>query len=152
MGATAAGQSKLAIDSAQRLAAAIPHEALKDVPILQGFVVVPYWAMVRFEKWDDILAEPAPHHDTPFTRGAWHYARAMASIGKGQLETAEQELAQLEVRRGSGTRRADDVLEQHRHAILRIAPEVVAGQIAAARRIGTRRRCTSIARSDTKTR
>ena len=135
MGATATGQGKLALDSAKRLAAAIPHAALKDVPILQGFVVVPYWAMVRFEKWDDILAEPAPHHDTPFTRGAWHYARAMASIGKGQLEAAEQELAQL--RKFA----ADPALDTQTTfstntgtAILRIAPEVVAGRIAAARK------------------
>ena len=27
---------------------AIPHEALATTPILQGFLVVPYWAMVRF--------------------------------------------------------------------------------------------------------
>jgi tetratricopeptide (TPR) repeat protein len=134
MGATAAGQGKLALDSARRLAAAVPHAALKDVPILQGFLVVPYWAMVRFEKWDDILAEPAPHHDTPFTRGAWHYARAMASIGKGQLDEAERELAL--VRRFA----VDPSLEGQTTfsnntgaAILRIAPEVVAGRIAAAR-------------------
>jgi tetratricopeptide (TPR) repeat protein len=90
--------------------------------------------MVRFEKWDDILAEPAPHHDTPFTRGAWHYARAMASIGKGQLDEAERELAL--VRRFA----VDPSLEGQTTfsnntgaAILRIAPEVVAGRIAAAR-------------------
>src|SRR5918993_1996354 len=48
MGATASGQKKLAIDSAYRVANSIPHESLGAIPILQGFVVVPYWAMVRF--------------------------------------------------------------------------------------------------------
>ena len=135
MGATATGQGKLALDSAKRLAAAIPHAALKDVPILQGFVVVPYWAMVRFEKWDDILAEPAPHHDTPFTRGAWHYARAMASIGKGQLEAAEQELAQLRKFASDPALDTQTTFSTNTGtAILRIAPEVVAGRIAAARK------------------
>ena len=134
MGATATGQGKLALDSAKRLAAAIPHAALKDVPILQGFVVVPYWAMVRFEKWDDILAEPAPHHDTPFTRGAWHYARAMASIGKGQLEAAEQELAQLRKFAADPALDTQTTFSNNTGtAILRIAPEVVAGRLAAAR-------------------
>ena len=134
MGATAAGQSQLALDSAKRLAAAIPHAALKDVPILQGFLVVPYWAMVRFEKWDDIMAETAPHHDTPFTRGAWHYARAMASIGKGQLDAAEQELALLRKFAADPSLDAQTTFSNNTGtAILRIAPEVVAGRIAAAR-------------------
>jgi tetratricopeptide (TPR) repeat protein len=135
MGATAAGQGQLALDSAKRLAAAIPHEALKNVPILQGFVVVPYWAMVRFEKWNDILAEGAPHHDTPFTRGAWTYARALAFLGTGRLDEAEKALAELR------TIAADPSLDgqvtfssNSGTAVMRIAPEVVAGKIAAARK------------------
>jgi tetratricopeptide (TPR) repeat protein len=135
MGATAAGQGRLALDSAKRLAAAIPRDALKNVPILQGFVVVPYWAMVRFEKWNDILAEGAPHHDTPYTRGAWTYARALAFIGTGRLDEAEKALAELR------TIAADPSLDgqvtfssNSGTAVLRIAPEVVAGRIAAARK------------------
>jgi tetratricopeptide (TPR) repeat protein len=134
MGATAAGQSRLALDSAKRLAAAIPHESLGAVPILQGFLVVPYWAMVRFEKWDDILADKGPKHDTPFTRGVWHYARAMALIGRDRLEEAGTELEKLK------TILADPSLDgqvtfssNSGTAILRIAPEVIAGRIAAKR-------------------
>jgi pimeloyl-ACP methyl ester carboxylesterase/Flp pilus assembly protein TadD len=132
MGATAAGQSKLAIESANKLASAIPHEALGTVPILQGFLVVPYWAMVRFEKWDDILADKGPQHSTPFTRGVWHYARGMAFIGKGQLPEAELELEQLRkivadpALNGQVTFSANSG-----SAILRIAPEVIAGHLAA---------------------
>ena len=59
----------LALESAQKLAAAIPQEALGSVPILQGFLVVPYWAMVRFGEWDGILSDKGPRHETPFTSG-----------------------------------------------------------------------------------
>ena len=135
MGATAAGQGQLALDSAKRLAAAIPHEALKNVPILQGFVVVPYWAMVRFEKWNDILAEGAPHHDTPFTRGAWTYARALALIGTGRLAEAEKALAQLRTIAADPSLDAQVTFSSNSGtAVMRIAPEVVAGKIAAARK------------------
>jgi tetratricopeptide (TPR) repeat protein len=134
MGATAAGQGKLAVDSAKRLAAAIPHQSIADVPILQGFLAVPYWAMVRFEKWNDILAETAPAHDSPFMRGVWHYARAMAYLGTGKLAAAEGELAKLR------TVVADPALNgqvtfssNSGTAILRIAPEVIAGRLAAKR-------------------
>ncbi len=86
MGATSAGQAQLAISSARRLADAVPHDALTSVPILQGFVVVPYWAMVRFGQWDQILADPGPKHATVFTRAVWRFARAMALIAKGRLD------------------------------------------------------------------
>ena len=64
MGATAGGQRKLALEAARKVAAAIPNEALATVPVLQSFLVVPYWTMVRFGQWNDILAEkgPAPRH------------------------------------------------------------------------------------------
>ncbi|HJR58877.1 MAG TPA: hypothetical protein VJ813_05760 [Vicinamibacterales bacterium] len=135
MGATAAGQSRLALDSANRLAAAIPPDALKDVPILQGFVVVPYWAMVRFEKWDDILADKGPQHDTPFTRGVWRYARGMALTARDRLEDAEKELALLRAIVADPSLNGQVTFSSNSgNAILRIAPEVIAGHIAARRK------------------
>lgn len=135
MGATAAGQSRLALESAERLARAVPREAVKDVPILQGFLVVPYWARVRFEKWDDILADPGPEHDTPFTRGVWRYARAMAFIGKDRLDEAERELNELrKVLEDPSLEGQVTFSSNSGIAILRIAPEVVAGHIAARRK------------------
>lgn len=135
MGATASGQRALALDSARKVADAIPREALGTIPVLQGFLVVPYWAMTRFGQWDEILADPGPRHDTPFTRGAWRYARAMAFTGLGKLDEAERELAELK------TLVADPALDgpttfstNTGRSILRIAPEVVAGEIAARRK------------------
>jgi tetratricopeptide (TPR) repeat protein len=135
MGATAGGQRKLAIDSAHRLASAIPHEALGNVPILQGFLVVPYWALVRFGQWDTILADKGPHHQTPFTRAAWRYARAMALTAKGRLEDAERELEQLTLLVSDPEMKKQVTFSANTgHAIMRIAPDVVAGEIAAKRK------------------
>ena len=132
MGATASGQKKLALESAQKLANQVPHEALASVPILQGFLVVPYWAMVRFEEWDAILADKGPHHQTLFTRGVWHYARAMAFTALDRLDDAARELVTL---RGlvddPGMQKETTFSANNGAAILRIAPEVVAGEIAA---------------------
>jgi tetratricopeptide (TPR) repeat protein len=135
MGATASGQKALAMESAYRLANAIPQEALASVPILQGFIVVPYWAMVRFGEWDRILSDAGPRQETPFTLAVWRYARAMALTAKDRLEEAEQELATLK------TLVADPALDGQTtfsnntgKAILRIAPLVVAGEIAAKRK------------------
>jgi tetratricopeptide (TPR) repeat protein len=135
MGATASGQSRLALDSARKVAGAIPHEALGTVPILQGFLVVPYWAMVRFGQWDDILADKGPRHDTPFTRGAWRYARAMALIAKDRIPDAESELAELKKVVADPALKGQVTFSSNTgYAILRIAPEVIAGEIAAKRK------------------
>lgn len=135
MGATAAGQKKLAIDSASRVAKSIPHESLGQIPILQGFVVVPYWAMVRFGQWDAILADAGPHHQTAFTKGVWHYARALALVAKDRLADAEKELADLKTLLTDDSLKGQTTFSTNSGVnILRIAPEVIAGEIAAKRK------------------
>ncbi len=132
MGATAAGQGALALDSARKLAGSVPPEALSTVPILQGFLVVPYWAMVRFGQWDAILSDAGPRMKTPFTEGVWRYARAMALTSKGRLDEATQELTRLRTIVDDATIKAQTTFSANSgFAQLRIAPEVVAGEIAA---------------------
>lgn len=132
-GATMAGQGAMAIDAAKKTASVIPHEAVRELPFLQGFLAVPYWALVRFEKWDEILSEKAVGHDTLFMRGVWHYARASAFIGKNQLADAEKELALLKAIVADPALPAEPASFSVNNAfqILRIALEVVAGEIAA---------------------
>jgi tetratricopeptide (TPR) repeat protein len=133
IGATLAGQSALAIEAADKTAKVIPHEALEEVPFLQGFLAVPYWARVKFQKWDAILAEKGPAHDTLFMRGVFSYARASALVGKGRLSEAEQELQKLKAI-VADPKLVDEPASfsaNNAAVILRIAPEVVAGQIAA---------------------
>jgi tetratricopeptide (TPR) repeat protein len=135
MGATASGQKTLAIDSAFKLANQVPHEALSTMPILQGFLVVPYWAQVRFAEWDVILADPGPHHRTPFTQAVWHYARAMAFTALDRLDEATRELAALGGLVDDPAMKKEATFSANNgFAILRIAPEVVAGEIAAKRK------------------
>ena len=135
MGATASGQGALAIDAARKTASAIPDDALGKLPLLQGFIVVPYWAMVRFERWDEILADKGPRLATAFTNGAWRYARAMAYIGKNNLAEAERELGQLQTLLADPSLKEQTTFSTNNGAaILRIAPEVVAGEIAARRK------------------
>ena len=135
MGASAIGQGQLAVEAAHKVANSIPHEALGAAPILQGFLVVPYWAMVRFGNWDDILADRGPRHDTTYTRGVWHYARAMAMIGKGRLPEAEQELAILKEKLVDPALQGPTTFSINSGAaVLRVAVEVIAGEIAAKRK------------------
>jgi tetratricopeptide (TPR) repeat protein len=135
MGATASGQKKLALESARKLANQVPHEALATVPILQGFLVVPDFANVRFEQWDAILADGAPQHPTLFTRGVRSYARALAFAGLNRLDEATRELATLRALVADPEMKKQATFSSNNgFAILRIGAEVAAGEIAAKRK------------------
>ena len=132
--ATADGRSKLAIESARKAASKVPDEALKQVSLMAIFRVVPYYALTRFGKWDEMLREPEPPAFSPYARGVWRYARGLAFVRKGQTDEAEKELAQLK------ELLKDKALEQPLFspntglAVLSIAPEVLAGEIDAAKK------------------
>jgi tetratricopeptide (TPR) repeat protein len=135
-GATMAGQSELAIASARKTANSIPVEVVKQMPILQSFLLVEDYALVRFGKWDDILALPALRYESLFTRGIRHYARGMAFTRKKNFSAARKELAavktiaadpQLIATPASMSLNLPD-------AVLRIAVESLAGELAAEQR------------------
>jgi tetratricopeptide (TPR) repeat protein len=132
--ATAEGRSKVAIEAARKAASQVNDETLKAVPLLAGFRVVPYYALTRFGKWDEMLSEPEPPATSAYLRGMWHYARGTAFLGKGQTNEADQEFATL------SELMADKSLDQPLfspntgRAVLSIAQEVLAGEIAAAKK------------------
>jgi tetratricopeptide (TPR) repeat protein len=129
--ASRSGRGQLAVDSARRVASKVSDENLKELPMMAGFRVVPYYALTRFGKWDEMLKEPAPPADNLFMTGIWHYARGLSFLGKAKVAEAEKEL--LEVKRIA----ADPALQftlfspNTADAIFAVAPEVLAGEIAA---------------------
>ena len=74
----------------------MPEDMLKSMPNFQTFHAIPLYALARFGKWDEILAEPAPADDLMFEKGLWHYARGLAFARKHQFNEAAAELAALE--------------------------------------------------------
>jgi tetratricopeptide (TPR) repeat protein len=131
--ATFDGQSRLAIDSARQLAAKIDNATMQQAPLLAGFRMVPYYALTRFGKWDEMLAEPEPPAFSPVLRLVWHYARGLSFVATSRLDDAERELAAVR------TLMTDESMKQGLFSpnlaasIVAPAPEVLAGEIAAAR-------------------
>ncbi len=128
------GQSARAIEAARKVAAGITDAMLTEAPMLAGFKVIPYYALSRFGHWDEVLALPAPPASSPFLGGAWHYVRGLAHVARGRLDEAEQELAALQAGLGDKALDAPLFSPNTSRAVLAIAPEVLAGEIAAARR------------------
>jgi hypothetical protein len=86
------GRGSETIATARKLASVVPAEVTKQVPPLEYFFPTPYWAMARFEHWDELLAEPAPAAHQRYTTGMWHYTRSLALAAQGKLDQAKTEL------------------------------------------------------------
>src|SRR5215510_6745125 len=131
---TAEGNSKTAIEAARKAASRVDDDTLKAVPLLAGFRVVPYYALTRFGKFDEMLREPEPPATSVYLQGIWRYARGTAFLGKGQTSEAEQELAKL------NAIMPDKALDQPlfspntARSILTIGQEVLAGEIDGAKK------------------
>ena len=94
--ATMQGQSALSLDSARRVVANVRVEQVEQFPTIQFFRTVPMLSLVRFAKWEEILAEAEPYEPFSFARAIWHYGRGVAHAALGDNEAALAELAAIE--------------------------------------------------------
>lgn len=126
------GRSAVAVRAARELADAVPDHNVRHMPMLEMFRPALLFALVRFGRWDDVLAEPAPPPELRYTTGIWRYARGRALAATGRRDDAAREAAALRAIASEssedatiGKNRAKDLLE--------IASLVVEGQIASER-------------------
>jgi tetratricopeptide (TPR) repeat protein len=88
------GQSQQAVTAIQEMVAGIPAEWIKENALIaDGFAAMPLEVLVRFGRWDDVLAAPEPPEYLPISRSLRHCARGIAYAAMGDLEKARQEQA-----------------------------------------------------------
>jgi tetratricopeptide (TPR) repeat protein len=94
---TMEGRSADALAAARHTAGHVEVSLMREpeLAMLQHFSAIPYYALVRFGRWDEILAEPAPEEDLLYPTAVWHYARGIAYARDGKLDEARAELAQV---------------------------------------------------------
>lgn len=135
-GAMFAGQSQVALDAAARLEAAVPEELLRmqSPPMadwLEGFLAMRVHVLIRFGRWDDILALPFPADPELYcvTTAMLHYARGVALSATGATDGAEAERAgfRAAVERVPGTRM---LFNNTCHDVLAIASAMLDGELA----------------------
>ena len=87
------GQSKLSMKYIREMVADLPPDFVKQNAVLvESFLSLPLEVLVRFGRWDDVLAEPENYPDyAPFTHAFHHAARAIAYAAKGDAENARKE-------------------------------------------------------------
>jgi tetratricopeptide (TPR) repeat protein len=89
------GKSASALAAARESAKSVPMDVVCGMPGMDFFLSEPLLVMVRFGKWDEILAEPKPAAKHQVLVALWHHARGMALAATGKPADAKQEAAAI---------------------------------------------------------
>jgi tetratricopeptide (TPR) repeat protein len=119
------GQSKLAIGELDEMVRGIPPAWLKEnAAAADGFAAMPLEALVRFGRWDEVLAAPEPADYLPLSRAFRHAARGVALAAKGDIARAQAEQQAFRDARKNvpenvvfGNNKAADLLEVAEHLL-----------------------------------
>jgi tetratricopeptide (TPR) repeat protein len=133
-----ADRPDLARESARNLAVKATVDLQRTPGVggwFQHYAQAPAFAALRFERWDDVLALPAPPEDLTYGSGLLHYARGVAHARKGDATAADAELARLRALATVPALKETYILSSNSAAtILAIAEATLSGEVAAARR------------------
>lgn len=130
-----AGQSELALQTAQDLVKAVPEELLRveSPPMadwLEGFASMHTHALIRFGKWQDIinLQFPKDQELYCYTTAIFWYAKGIAYSATSQIANAESARSQFRdaVRKVKPSR---TVFNNSSHDILKIASAMLDGEL-----------------------
>jgi tetratricopeptide (TPR) repeat protein len=88
------GQSAKAIGAISDMTKEVPAAWVKENAVVaDGFVAMPLEVLVRFGRWDEVLAAPEPPDFLPLSRALRHCARGIALAAQGKVDQARQEQA-----------------------------------------------------------
>jgi tetratricopeptide (TPR) repeat protein len=93
-GAMFLGQPSVALETADELIKTMPEDLLRSLADwFEGFVPMKQHALIRFGRWNEILAQELPEDAELFsvTTAMMHYARTVALANTGEISKAEAE-------------------------------------------------------------
>ena len=123
------GQSQLALDQIRTMVAEIPEDVLKENAMFaDAFVAMPFEVMLRFGRWDEVLAAPEQADYLPFARAFRHAARGVAFAAQGDVKSAYAE--QEAFTAGAKLIPPEDTMTNNpAQAIAEVARHMLAGEI-----------------------
>jgi tetratricopeptide (TPR) repeat protein len=87
------GESALALKTIREMVADIPLPFFKENTWADSLMASPLEILMRFGKWDEILATPEFPDFVPISRALQHYARAVSYVAKEDVANAQKEQA-----------------------------------------------------------
>jgi len=132
--AAMAGRSAQAIGAADKLAELASGETMGEpgMQFMQHHATRGLQIRVRFARWEEILAAPAPAPRFPHARAMWQYARGRANAATGKVAEAVADLAAVRAAVTDPSLKGVRLEFNESPSILRVAAEVLAGRIASA--------------------
>lgn len=120
-----AGDGDTVVAAADKLARLVTDDTARAFAIAQPVKAAPYFAHAQFSRPETILAIPRPGDGLPYVESLWHYARGIAFVEKGNVDSARKEQQAIEQLRTSGEFDnlktagipADDVLQIASHVM-----------------------------------
>jgi tetratricopeptide (TPR) repeat protein len=86
------GNADDAMAAARELVRELPMDLVQQLPnFLEGFLGAPYHVLVRFGRWQELLAEQEPEPWQKSRLAMFHYGRGLAHAALGHLEEAVKE-------------------------------------------------------------
>jgi tetratricopeptide (TPR) repeat protein len=125
-----AGRYTRARKAAEALVAHV-QPAFKEMPMVEAFLPVKTYVLVRFGKWDEIMNLPEPDRSLHFHHGMWQWARGMALSTKGDVAAAQREYDSLRTARAKIPAHAM-VDKNSVVTVLEVAEHMLAARIAGA--------------------
>jgi len=129
--AAMAGQYARAKRTADKLSANV-LPVVADMPMIEGFIPQQYYVLLRFAKWDEILALPAPAASLQLTTAIWHYARGAAFAAKKDAPRARAEQMLFQEAAGKIPPETPVGVLNTAGQLFAVAKPLLAGRIAAA--------------------
>ena len=126
------GRSAEALQTAQDLLKTVPDEEILKEPSLEWYAPTYFLALARFGRWNDLIRQPPPPKGLRLSAGLWHYVRGLAFVATTRLGSAEGELSNLRKTLKSFARAKNPEAKTGR-AVLKVAEQVLAGELAARR-------------------
>lgn len=124
------GQSALALKHVRDLVAGLPPEFMQEFGfVAEAWLAMPLEVLVRFGRWDDVLAEPEIEPANRFSHAFQHAARGIAHAAKGDTAAARQsQRLYLEAAKAVP---ADQIAAGNNtcHAVLAIVSPMLEGEI-----------------------
>ena len=91
-----AGRGDESLQAARDMVKLVPAEMWKQMPEVSFAVEAPALSLVRFGRWNEVLAETAPPAELPMPSILHHYARGRAFAALGKLADADAEVAAMQ--------------------------------------------------------
>ncbi len=131
--ATMEGRSRDAIEAARKAGAKTSHDMSHEYTPIQDFLATPYFALVRFGHWEEMLTEAPPAKDLAFLNAMWHYGRGVAFAGRGQFDHARDEIKALESLKSdpSLTLEVGGTSGTTLQSLVELSARIVSGELAA---------------------